>query len=59
MAFILETVGGIWLLMAVATFAMLMHASTHAPIVDPLDQEIRELLARADAVRDQARRVSL
>lgn len=59
MTMILESVGAFWLVCAVAAFAMLMHAAACAPIVDPLDAEIRDLLARADAVRDLAKRVAL
>lgn len=56
---IIELIGAVWLISAAAATVVLWHAHRSALIVDPLDEEIKSLLARADQARELARRVAL
>lgn len=56
---ILFSLAGAWMFAAVATFVLLAWAHRHAPIVDGFDEELADLLRRADEARGLARRVAL
>lgn len=49
----------VWGFMAAGVFVMLAWAHRHAPVVDGFDEELADLLRRADEARGLARRVAL